>query len=102
LPTRTTASALATELKIRKLGVQVLELLTRWRRRDHTYSGRTSKGDQPIITGEAAIGLASTALVGTMTRTSKFDWGTGNLPKLAGYPRATPSSEERPYGYSGP
>ena len=82
-------SALATELKINgKLGVQVLELLARWQKEGiYTYSGRTSKGDQPIINGEAAIGLASTALVGTMTRTSKFDWGTGNLPKLAGYPQ---------------
>ena len=82
-------SALATELKINgKLGIQILELLTRWQKEGiFTYSGRGSRGDQPTINGEAAIGLASTALVGVMTRTSKFDWGTGNLPKLADYPQ---------------
>lgn len=82
-------AGMATQLKINgKLGLQILELLTRWQKEGiFTYSGRGSKGDQPIINGEAAIGLASTALVGTMTRTAKFDWGTGNLPRLDGYPQ---------------
>ncbi len=82
-------SAMATQLRINgKLGVQVLELLTRWQKEGlFTYSGRGARGDQPIINGDAAVGLASTALVGTMTRTAKFDWGTGNLPRLAGYPQ---------------
>ena len=82
-------TGMATQLKINgKLGIQIFEMLTRWQKeRIYTYSGRTSMGDQPITNGEAAIGLASTALVGTMTRTAKFDWGTGNLPHLAGYPQ---------------
>ncbi len=82
-------SAMATQLKINgKLGVQILDLLTRWQKEGiFTYSGRGNMGDQPIINGQAAIGLASTALVGTLTRTAKFDWGTGYLPKLAGYPQ---------------
>ncbi len=82
-------SGMATELKINgKLGVQILDLIARWQKEGiFTYSGRTSKGDQPISTGEAAIGLASTALVGNMTRNAKFDWGTGPLPRLAGYPQ---------------
>ncbi|MFH1758385.1 MAG: extracellular solute-binding protein [Pseudomonadota bacterium] len=82
-------SAMATQLKINgKLGVQILDLLTRWQKEGiFTYSGRTNRGDQPIINGQAAIGLASTALVGTLTRTAKFDWGTGSLPKLTGYPQ---------------
>ncbi len=82
-------TGMATQLKINgKLGVQIFELLTRWQKEGiYTYSGRGARGDQPIINGEAAIGLASTALVGTMTKTSKFDWGTGNLPRLAGYPQ---------------
>jgi sn-glycerol 3-phosphate transport system substrate-binding protein len=82
-------TGMATQLKINgKLGIQIFEMLTRWQKeRIYTYSGKGSQGDQPIINGEAAIGLASTALVGTMTRTSKFDWGTGNLPRLAGYPQ---------------
>jgi sn-glycerol 3-phosphate transport system substrate-binding protein len=82
-------SALATELKINgKLGLQIFELIARWQKEKiFTYSGRGSAGDQPIQNGEAAIGLASTALVGNMTRNAKFDWGTGPLPRLAGYPQ---------------
>ena len=82
-------AATATELKFNgKLGVQIWELLTRWQKEGiFTYSGRGSKADQPISNGEAAIGLASSALVGGMTRLAKFDWGTGPLPRLAGYPQ---------------
>jgi sn-glycerol 3-phosphate transport system substrate-binding protein len=79
---------LATTLRINeRLGGQILDLLSRWKDQGiYTYSGRGSQGDQPIINGEAAIGLASTALVGTLTKTAKFEWGTGNLPRIAGYP----------------
>jgi sn-glycerol 3-phosphate transport system substrate-binding protein len=82
-------TGMATQLKINgKLGIQIFEMLARWQKEGiYTYSGRGARGDQPIINGEAAIGLASTALVGTMTKTSKFDWGSGNLPRLAGYPQ---------------
>jgi sn-glycerol 3-phosphate transport system substrate-binding protein len=81
-------AAMVTELKINgKLGGQIMDLLSRWKDQGiFTYSGRGSKGDQPIINGEAAIGLASTALVGTLTKTAKFEWGTGNLPRIAEYP----------------
>ena len=82
-------SGMATELKINgKLGIQVMEILARWQKEGiFTYSGRGPRGDQPTINGDCAISLASTALVGTMARTSKFDWGTGYLPKLSGYPQ---------------
>jgi sn-glycerol 3-phosphate transport system substrate-binding protein len=81
-------AGLATQLKINgRLGGQILDLLSRWKDQGiFAYSGRGSKGDQPVINGEAAIGLASTALVGTLTKTAKFEWGTGNLPRIAGYP----------------
>jgi sn-glycerol 3-phosphate transport system substrate-binding protein len=81
-------AGLATQLKINgRLGGQILDLLSRWKDEGiFTYSGRGAKGDQPVINGEAAIGLASTALVGTLTKTAKFEWGTGNLPRIAGYP----------------
>lgn len=80
---------MATKLRINgEFGVKLWTLLARWQKEGiYTYSGRVSKGDQPIINGEAAIGLASTALVGTLTKTAKFDWGTGNLPRMAGYPQ---------------
>jgi sn-glycerol 3-phosphate transport system substrate-binding protein len=80
---------LSTHLKINgDFGVKMWTLLTRWQKEGiFTYAGRGSKGDQSVINGEAAIGLASTALVGTLTKTAKFDWGTGNLPRMAGYPQ---------------
>jgi len=80
---------MSTRLKINgDFGVKMWTMLARWQKEgSYTYSGRTSKGDQPIVNGEAAIGLASTALVGTLTKTAKFDWGTGNLPRMAGYPQ---------------
>ncbi|MBI5606735.1 MAG: sn-glycerol-3-phosphate ABC transporter substrate-binding protein UgpB [Deltaproteobacteria bacterium] len=82
-------SNMATELKINgKLGLQVMETLARWQKEGiFTYSGRGPKGDQPTINGEAAFSLASTALVGTLSKTAKFEWGTGHLPKLSGYPQ---------------
>jgi sn-glycerol 3-phosphate transport system substrate-binding protein len=81
-------TGLATTLRINgRLGGQILDLLSRWNNEGtFTYSGRGSRGDQPITNGEAAIGLASTALVGTLTKTAKFEWGTGNLPRITGYP----------------
>jgi sn-glycerol 3-phosphate transport system substrate-binding protein len=80
---------MATRLKINgDFGVKMWTLLTRWQKEGiYTYSGRVSAGDQPIVNGEAAIGLASTGLVGTLAKTAKFDWGTGTLPRMAGYPQ---------------
>jgi len=80
-------AGLATQLKINdQLSERLMDLLSRWQGEGiFTYSGRGSKGDQPIINGEAAIGIASTALVGTLTKTAKFEWGTGFLPRLSGY-----------------
>lgn len=82
-------AGMATQLKINgDFGVKVWTHLWRWQKEGlFTYSGRGSKGDQAIINGEAAVGLASTALVGTLTKTAKFEWGTGNLPRMAGFPR---------------
>ena len=81
---------LATQLKINgAFGLKMMTMLARWQQEGiYTYSGRGSKGDQPIINGEAAIGLASTALVGTLAKTAKFEWGTGKMPRMAGnYPQ---------------
>jgi sn-glycerol 3-phosphate transport system substrate-binding protein len=80
---------LASQLKINgPFGVKMMTMLARWQQEGiYTYSGRGSKGDQPIINGEAAIGLASTALVGTLTKTAKFEWGTGRMPRMASYPQ---------------
>jgi sn-glycerol 3-phosphate transport system substrate-binding protein len=80
---------LASQLKINgPFGVKMMSFFTDTQQNEiYTYSGRGSKGDQPIINGEAAIGLASTALVGTLAKTAKFEWGTGRMPRMAGYPQ---------------
>jgi sn-glycerol 3-phosphate transport system substrate-binding protein len=82
-------AGLATHLKINgSLGERLMDLISRWQNQGiFTYSGRLAKGDQPIINGEAAMGIASTALVGTLTKSAKFEWGTGFLPRLSGYPQ---------------
>ena len=82
-------TGLSTQLRINgPLGERLMDLLSRWQAEGiFTYSGRLAKGDQPIINGEAAIGIASTALVGTLTKTAKFEWGTGSLPRLSGFPQ---------------
>lgn len=79
---------LASQLKVNgEFGVKLWEMLARWSKEGiFSYSGRGSKGDQPIIGGDAAIGLASTALVGAIAKTAKFEWGTGRLPRMPGYP----------------
>jgi sn-glycerol 3-phosphate transport system substrate-binding protein len=80
---------MASQLKINgPFGLKMMTMLARWQKEGiYTYSGRGSKGDQPIINGEAAIGMASTALVGTLSKTAKFEWGTGRMPRMAGYPQ---------------
>jgi sn-glycerol 3-phosphate transport system substrate-binding protein len=82
-------AGLATQLKINgPFAERLMDLLSRWQAQGlFTYSGRGSKGDQPVVNGEAAIGIASTALVGRLTQTAKFEWGTGFLPRLSGYPQ---------------
>ena len=82
-------AGLATHLKINgSLGERLMDLISRWQNEGiFTYSGRLAKGDQPIINGEAAMGIASTALVGTLTKSAKFEWGTGFLPRLPGLPQ---------------
>ena len=82
-------AGLATHLKINgSLGERLMDLISRWQNQGiFTYSGRLAKGDQPIINGEAAMGIASTALVGTLTKSAKFEWGTGFLPRLSGFPQ---------------
>ncbi len=82
-------AGLATQLKIiNPFAERLMDLLTRWQgERIFTYSGRLAKGDQPIINGEAAIAIGSSALVGALSRRVKFEWGTGSLPRLSGFPQ---------------
>lgn len=81
-------AGLATQLKINgPLGERLMDLVSRWQAQGFfTYSGRGSKADQPIVNGEAAMGIASTGLIARLL-SAKFEWGTGFLPRLSGFPQ---------------
>jgi sn-glycerol 3-phosphate transport system substrate-binding protein len=54
-----------------------------------TYHGRLNKAEANMGAGECGIFLTSSAYIGNLGRASagKFAWGTGFLPRLAGYPQ---------------
>jgi sn-glycerol 3-phosphate transport system substrate-binding protein len=82
---------LATTLQINgAFGVKMMELLARgvkdgW----FTYNGRLNKAEANMGAGECGIFLTSSAYIGNLTKVSegKFAWGTGFLPRLAGFPQ---------------
>jgi sn-glycerol 3-phosphate transport system substrate-binding protein len=82
---------LATTLKINgPFGVKMLDLLARGSREGwFTYNGRLNKAEANMGAGECGIFLTSSAYIGNLGRAAegKFTWGTGFLPRLAGYPQ---------------
>ena len=54
-----------------------------------TYLGRANKAEANMGAGECGIFMTSSAYIGNLTKVSegKFTWGTGFLPRLAGYPQ---------------
>lgn len=82
---------LATTLLINgEFGVKMMELLARGAREGwFTYNGRLNKAEANMGAGECGIFLTSSAYIGNLGRASqgKFTWGTGFLPRLAGYPQ---------------
>lgn len=81
---------LATALKINgPFGVKMLEVLARGAKEGwFVYGGRLNKGEALMGAGECGIFTTSSAYLGNLTRASegKFTWGTGRLPRLAGFP----------------
>jgi sn-glycerol 3-phosphate transport system substrate-binding protein len=81
---------LATTLKINgPFGVAMMERLARGAREGwFTYGGRLNKAEALMTAGECGIFTTSSAYIGNLTRASegKFTWGTGFLPRLAGFP----------------
>jgi len=77
----------ATQLAINgEFGVKVWDTLARWQKAGlYTYGGRTSKAEPMFTSGECAIHVTSTGFMGAVIRDAKFEWGTGRLPRLAGY-----------------
>lgn len=82
---------LATTLKINgPFGVKMMDLLARGSKEGwFTYNGRLNKAEANMGAGECGIFLTSSAYIGNLTRASegKFTWGTGFLPRLAGFPQ---------------
>ena len=80
---------LATTLQINgAFGVKMMDLLARgvkdgW----FTYHGRLNKAEANMGAGECGIFLTSSAYIGNLTKVSegKFTWGTGFLPRMAGF-----------------
>ena len=82
---------LASALKINgAFGVKMMELLARGAKEGwFTYNGRLSKAEANMGGGECGIFTTSSAYIAGLTRASegKFTWGTGSLPRMAGYPQ---------------
>jgi len=82
---------LASTLKINgAFGVKMMELLARGAKEGwFTYNGRLSKAEANMGGGECGIFTTSSAYIAGLTRASegKFTWGTGSLPRMAGYPQ---------------
>src|SRR5215470_16856683 len=82
---------LATTLKINgPFGIKMMELLARGAKEGwFIYGGRANKAEALMTAGECGIFTTSSAYIGNLTRAAegKFTWGTGFLPRLAGYPQ---------------
>jgi len=73
---------LDTELLINKeFGVKHIGQLAAWQK-DHIYSygGRAGAADPKFVSGECAMYIQSSALIGGFTKGVKFNWATGQLP----------------------
>ena len=82
---------LASTLQINgPFGVKMMETLARGVKEGwFTYHGRLNKAEHNMGAGECGIFMTSSAYIGNLTRVSegKFTWGTGFLPRLAGFPQ---------------
>ena len=82
---------LATTLKINgPFGVKMLDTLQRGAKDGwFTYNGKLNKAEANMGAGECGVFLSSSAYIGNLTRAAegKFTWGTGSLPRLAGFPQ---------------
>jgi sn-glycerol 3-phosphate transport system substrate-binding protein len=75
----------------KEFGVKHIGQLAAWQG-DHVYSygGRQGTADPKFMSGECAMYIQSSALIGGFTKGVKFNWATGQLPHWgAPYPKAT-------------
>jgi sn-glycerol 3-phosphate transport system substrate-binding protein len=75
----------------REFGVMHVGHLASWQKDNiYSYGGRQGLADPKFVSGECAMYIQSSALIGGFTKGVKFAWGTGQLPHWgAPYPRAT-------------
>lgn len=75
----------------REFGQKHIGQLAAWQKEGvYSYGGRAGTADPKFVSGDCAIYIQSSALIGGFTRSVKFDWGTGELPHWgAPYRKAT-------------
>ncbi len=67
-------------------GTKLWETLLRWQQAGlYTYGGRSRQAELLFTSGQCAIVTTGAGLIGAL-ETVKFDWGTGQLPRMVGYP----------------
>lgn len=74
----------------RAFGVMHLGQLAAWQKEGiYSYGGRAGTADPKFVSGECAMHIQSSALIGGFTKGVRFNWATGQLPHWDGYPKAT-------------
>ena len=75
----------------REFGVKHVGQLAAWQKENvFSYGGRAGTADPKFVSGDCAMYMHSSALIGGFTRGVKFDWGTAELPHWgAPYRKAT-------------
>jgi sn-glycerol 3-phosphate transport system substrate-binding protein len=65
----------------REFGQKHIGALNAWQAdKIYSYGGRRGDADPKFQSGDCAMYIQSSALIGGFTRSLKFDWGTGELP----------------------
>jgi sn-glycerol 3-phosphate transport system substrate-binding protein len=75
----------------REFGQKHIGQLAAWQKDNvFSYGGRAGTPDPKFVSGDCAMYMQSSALIGGFTRSVKFDWGTAELPHWgAPYKKAT-------------
>ena len=65
----------------REFGVKHIAQLAEWQKQNvYSYGGRAGTPDPKFASGDCAMYIQSSALIGGFSRSVKFDWGTSELP----------------------
>ena len=64
-----------------EFGVKHIGQLAAWQKEGvYSYGGRMGAPDTKFISGECAMDIQSSAVIGGFKKSLKFEWGTGQLP----------------------